>query len=155
MNSFSSHLRELLKDKEFRKEYYKARFFDEIGIQIIKLRNKRNLSQSALAEKAGTTQAVVSRIENGSVTASTGTIQKLAEAMDAVVKIDIIPNEEMKYLELYYEPFLLSSSKSQLEEQNISTILPNFAFPEISPEQCRMIPLSEVFSQNIKERAFA
>ena len=94
MSTFENYQKEQLKNEEYRKEYYKIRFFSEIGVQIIKLRIKHNLTQAALAEKAGTTQAVVSRIENGSVSATVGTIQKLAAAMDAVVNIEFKPMEE-------------------------------------------------------------
>jgi len=95
MSTFEEYQKEQLNDEEYRKEYYKTRFFSEIGVQIIKLRIKQNLSQAALAEKAGTTQAVVSRIENGSVSATVGTIQKLATAMNAVVNIEFKSMEEL------------------------------------------------------------
>jgi transcriptional regulator with XRE-family HTH domain len=145
MSTFTNRLREQMKNEEFRKEYYKARFFDEISMQLIKLRNERGLSQVALAEKAGTTQAVISRIENGSVNASTGSIQKLAEAMGAVVRIDIIPNEEMKYAELYAEPFFSFTKKTTEEEQEEIVQASYFSLIEQKPRKCHMFSLGALY----------
>ncbi|MCX6053535.1 MAG: helix-turn-helix transcriptional regulator [Chloroflexi bacterium] len=145
MSTFSNRLREQMKNEEFRKEYYKTRFFDEISMQIIKLRNKRGLSQADLAEKAETTQAVISRIENGSVSASTSTIQKLAEAMGAVVRIDIVPNEEMRYAELYSEPFFSFCEIAAGEEQEEAVQESYLTIVEPRTFECHMFSLGNVF----------
>lgn len=143
MSTLEQYLKKQLENEEFRKEYYKQRFFDEIGVQIIKLRMKFNLSQAALAEKAGTTQAVISRIENGSVSATVGTIQKIAEAMDSVVKIEFIPNNEMRHLEIYSDLFLSFSEKNTEEQENLKDF--SVVLPKNNEESCRMVPLSDSY----------
>ncbi len=67
MDDFNKLLNEELKNPEFKQEWEKLELRYIIVKQLIKLRNSYNLSQSELAKKIGTTQAVISRIENGSV----------------------------------------------------------------------------------------
>ena len=61
---FKLYLDEKLKDKtwakEFEEEYEKTR----IAVEIAELREKQGLTQAALAERVGTTQSVIARLEN-------------------------------------------------------------------------------------------
>jgi len=50
--------------------------------QLVKLRNSYNLSQTQLAKKIGTTQSVISRIENGSVNIGIDFLEKVAKAFN-------------------------------------------------------------------------
>jgi len=59
-----------------------ARAYDT-AMQIIELRGSRGLTQSELAERCGIDQGDISRIETGSARATTGTLQRLAEALDS------------------------------------------------------------------------
>lgn len=101
MKEFSSYLDKKLKDPVFRKEFFRIHYLDDLADQILMLRAKRGYSQDKLAELANTTQAVVSRVENGSVNSSLKMVQKLAEALSATIKVEIIPDEEMIYQEFY------------------------------------------------------
>lgn len=96
MRTYDSFLQELLQDPEFFEEYYKDHYIDEIGMQLIELRSLRGMTQTQLAEKANTTQTVVSRLENGSTKPSLETVRKLANALDAVIEITLTPKEELK-----------------------------------------------------------
>lgn len=147
MSTFEEYQKEQLNDEEYRKEYYKTRFFSEIGVQIIKLRIKQNLSQAALAEKAGTTQAVVSRIENGSVSATVGTIQKLATAMNAVVNIEFKSMEEVvpaekpvevipAMVEEHEKDNLVCASKLIFKIENFATL---YSINDLEPQPCESI----------------
>jgi len=53
-----------------------------IGKLITQLREGRNMTQSDLAEKIGTTQSVVARIEKGEQNLSTETLSKLSKALN-------------------------------------------------------------------------
>lgn len=59
-------LKERLKNKEFKKEYDALEEEFVIAKEIIKMRIAANLTQKELAEKAGTSQSAIARIESGS-----------------------------------------------------------------------------------------
>lgn len=54
---------------------------DKVGRLVRETRERHGLSQSRLARRAGTTQAVVSRIERGEASPSVGTLRRLLAAM--------------------------------------------------------------------------
>ena len=58
--------------------------------EIIKARIEKKLSQRELAKKAKTTQAVLSRIENMTVSPSIQLVQRIAEAMGKKLEIKFI-----------------------------------------------------------------
>jgi UDP-N-acetylglucosamine 1-carboxyvinyltransferase len=53
-----------------------------IGILIGRLREDRNMTQADLAEKIGSTQSVIARIEKGEQNLSTEALSKISEALD-------------------------------------------------------------------------
>ena len=61
----------------------------ELQSQILELRLEKGLSQEELAEKAGTKQTIISRVERGANQPSIDTIQKIAKALDRKVKIKL------------------------------------------------------------------
>ena len=58
--------------------------------RILELRLEKGYSQEKLAKKAGTKQAVISRIENGESEPRLETINKIAKALDKKVKIELV-----------------------------------------------------------------
>ena len=94
---FNSFLQEQMQDDDFARQYYREATFFRLADQFILLRKQRGLTQRELAEKAGTTQAVVSRLENVSVRPSLENVVKLAEALDAVIEVHLIPIEDRKW----------------------------------------------------------
>ena len=50
---------------EFAEYYHRELLINEISKMIIKLRNTAHLTQTELANKAGTTQPVIARLESG------------------------------------------------------------------------------------------
>jgi transcriptional regulator with XRE-family HTH domain len=96
MKNINIILSERFKNKNFEKEYHRTATFFRLASELLMLRKKRGITQKQLAEKVGTVQAVVSRLENASVKASLETIVKLAEALDAVVDVRLIPLEEVR-----------------------------------------------------------
>ena len=57
--------------------------------RILHLRIDKGLSQSQLAEMADTKQSVISRLENGTCEPKLSTIQKIAEALNKEMKINL------------------------------------------------------------------
>lgn len=96
MKDINALLNEKFKNKDFEKQYHRAAAFDRLADELLLLRKKRGITQKELAEKMGTTQAVVSRLENASVKPSMETIIKIAEALGAAVDVLLIPFEETK-----------------------------------------------------------
>ncbi|EMJ57251.1 DNA-binding helix-turn-helix protein [Leptospira interrogans serovar Valbuzzi str. Duyster] len=82
--SFNSLLNKELKNKDFKKEYEVLSNEFTLAKEIIKLRKKRNLTQKDLAEKIGTSQPAIARIESGNYkNLSLSLINRLAKALDA------------------------------------------------------------------------
>jgi len=52
-------------DPEFDEHYQRELLINEISKMIIALRNAAHLTQAELADKAGTTQPVIARLESG------------------------------------------------------------------------------------------
>jgi transcriptional regulator with XRE-family HTH domain len=96
MNDLNARIAEKFKDKRFEKEYHRTASLYRLADRLLLLRRQRNLTQKELAQKIGTTQAVVSRLENASVPPSLETILNFAEALEAVVDIHIIPIEDTR-----------------------------------------------------------
>jgi len=90
MSDFKEHLNEELKNKEFKDEWDKSELRYTVIKQMIKLRNSYSLSQSEFAKKVGTTQAVISRIENGTVNVGIDFLEKVAYAFDKKVELEIV-----------------------------------------------------------------
>ncbi len=63
----------------------------ELGYQIARLRLLRGMTQAELAEKVGSQQPSIARLENGSSMPSLSFLKRIAEALDAQVEIKIIP----------------------------------------------------------------
>ena len=89
MDDFQKHLQESLKDEAFRAEYEAKELRYKIIEILVGLRIQYKLTQAELAKKLGTTQTVVSRIENGSVNVGIDFLQKLATAFGKKVEIRV------------------------------------------------------------------
>lgn len=66
----------------------------EIIQQIIDARVKRKISQSKLAERMGTGQAVISRLEGGDSSPSLSLLKRLAKALNLTLQIKFIPRSD-------------------------------------------------------------
>jgi transcriptional regulator with XRE-family HTH domain len=75
-------------DEEYRSAYAESFMNSYIAAQIKVLREQRELTQQALAEKVGTKQAGISRLENVNYNSwKVETLTKLAKAFDVRLKI--------------------------------------------------------------------
>ena len=59
----------------------------EIAVQVITLRQSHGLTQAELAERCGMDQADISRIECGSTSPTARTLQRIADALDADLRL--------------------------------------------------------------------
>jgi len=85
--TLNDYLKEQLKDLEFKKEWEKSEAAYQITRELIRARIEGKLSQRQLAQKTGTTQAVISRIENMSVSPSIGLVQRIANSLGKKLEI--------------------------------------------------------------------
>jgi predicted transcriptional regulator len=85
--TLDSYLAEQMQDPEFRAAYEAL----EPAYQIARLRILRGLTQEQLAEKVGTKQPSIARLESRRSTPSLDFLQRVAEALDAEVEVRIVP----------------------------------------------------------------
>ena len=85
--TFDQYLKGQLKDPKFRKEWERTEAAYQVTRELIRARIEGKISQRELAKKAKTTQAVLSRIENMTVSPSIGLLQKIAHAMGKKLEV--------------------------------------------------------------------
>lgn len=84
---FEDVLKEALKDPEVKKGYDALELEFSIIEQIIRKRLKKGLSQKQLAEKIGTKQSAISRLEGGNTNPSIAFLEKIAKALGGKLQI--------------------------------------------------------------------
>jgi transcriptional regulator with XRE-family HTH domain len=88
MHESRETLRHDLTDFEYRHSYDEDFLNTSIAVQIKTLRDERDLTQQQLAEKVGTKQAGISRLENVNYSAwKMETLRKLARAFDVRLRV--------------------------------------------------------------------
>ena len=63
-----------------------------LATALIRARAQANLTQAQVAEKMGTTQAAVARLESGRTMPSTRSLQRFAEATGTKLRISFVPD---------------------------------------------------------------
>lgn len=93
--SVSQHIEEeYRRSPEFRKAYDEEILRLKLAYKITQLRKARHLSQYELAEKVGTTQQTISRLEDSENTQlNLHTLTRLAIALKAKLDIDLVPQK--------------------------------------------------------------
>ena len=87
---YEKFLEEQLKDEKFRREYDELEEEFTIAKEVIELRLKNNLTQEDLAERVGTSQPAIARLESGNYrNLSLSFIRRIARALDAVPEVHI------------------------------------------------------------------
>ena len=79
----SDHIKESLKDPEFRAEYERLAPYEALARIVIMRRGSLGLTQAELAARMGTTASAISRIESGQHATSARTLKKLGDALGA------------------------------------------------------------------------
>ena len=100
-------LAEFNEDPAFRKAYQTQKPYHDLVRQIVNRRVELGLTQGDLAERAGTHQSRISKIESGSYDIRLSTLIGLAEALNTRVEIRLLP-EPIEYQKLeQIEPAIL------------------------------------------------
>lgn len=81
MSEFENLKNELLKDPEIKAEYDSLEPEYELIKKIIKARTEINMTQKELAEKIGTKQSSIARLESGNYNPTIQFLQKVANAL--------------------------------------------------------------------------
>lgn len=87
--TYREHLKESLKNPEFRKAWKESELEYLLACQIIEKRLKKKMSQRDLAKKANTTQAVISRIESTNANPSIELLKKISSGLASKLTINV------------------------------------------------------------------
>jgi transcriptional regulator with XRE-family HTH domain len=114
----------LKRDPEFRQRFFVAESSAQIARHLIALRKRRGLSQAQLAEKLGTQQPAISRVESADYRNwSYNTLRKAAEALDARLRVILEPAEDV-FKEYEVEEELIEKSPLAAKIDNQAAFLP-------------------------------
>lgn len=81
--------RDLLKDPAFRREWEASEPEYQLARTIIRQRLAKGLSQRQLANRIGTKQPVISRLESGESKPTLSLLKRVADALDAKVVVTL------------------------------------------------------------------
>ena len=81
--SFDDHLKELMRDPEFVKEWKKSEPEYLLAKEMIEKRIKNKMSQRTLAKKLKTSQAAISRVESMNGNPSLSFLKRIATALNS------------------------------------------------------------------------
>ena len=80
---------ELLKNKNVSDEYEKLTPHYQLVSQLIEARVRKGLTQEQLAEKVGTKQSAIARLESGNSNPSLELLEKITKAVDSELLVQI------------------------------------------------------------------
>ena len=82
MDNWEEIKKNILSDPEVKRMYDDLEVEYQIISDLIRLRNKKKITQKELASKMGTTQSALSRFEMGNVNPSLEFLKKMAKALE-------------------------------------------------------------------------
>ncbi|MEI8188752.1 MAG: helix-turn-helix transcriptional regulator [candidate division NC10 bacterium] len=82
-----------MKEPKYRKAYEALEEEFVLASAVVDVRNRAGLTQEALAQKMGTTQPVVARLESGRTRPSMRTLERLADATGSRLRISFEPRD--------------------------------------------------------------
>jgi transcriptional regulator with XRE-family HTH domain len=98
--NFDSYLDNQLRDPGFAARFARAGEAWDIALQIASAREKAGLSQRELAERVGTTQQQISRLESPNYEGhSLSMLRRVAQALDARVRFSFEPMASLRVAE--------------------------------------------------------
>jgi DNA-binding XRE family transcriptional regulator len=86
MKSYRDHLKEELKNPQFRQAFEEEKHLLDLGLKIAEAREKMGLSQKELAHKCHVTQQQLSKIENG-VNCNLLTFMKISSSLGLTIDL--------------------------------------------------------------------
>jgi DNA-binding XRE family transcriptional regulator len=95
--NFDQYLEEKLKNEDFADRFKKAGAAWDVALKLVSLRKESGLSQKELAQRAGTTQQQISRLESPSYEGhSLSMLRRVAEVLGATVRIELNRGRQQK-----------------------------------------------------------
>lgn len=91
MKDLKTFKRELLQDQVTKKEYDRLAPRYAIISELIAARLKQRITQKQLAEKIGTKQSVISRLESGNANSSLAFLEKIASVIGYKLSVHLHP----------------------------------------------------------------
>ncbi len=85
--TFKDDLRESLKDPEFKKVWEESEVEYKLACKLIEARIAKKMSQRDLAQKIGTSQAAISRIEAMNGNPSLSLLKRVASALNSELQV--------------------------------------------------------------------
>lgn len=93
LEKYDDHLKEKLKDKEFKKAFELERAKVSLAQKIAELREKSNFKQVDLAKKMHVSQQFISQIETGQeINLTLDTLLNIARCLNRSIKISFVKN---------------------------------------------------------------
>jgi transcriptional regulator with XRE-family HTH domain len=121
----------LNENPDFRKAQRKIRPYYDLAIQLIKRRDQLDFSQKELANRAGTFQTRISKIESADLDFRLSTLIEIAEALNEEVNIQLVPFSENDFIEVTGEfreidndctAIKLEASEYTIDQASYSTV---------------------------------
>lgn len=94
--NFDAYLEELLRDPEFAERFERASRDWDVALQLAAQRERAGLTQKELANRVGTTQQQISRLETPSYRGSLSMLDRVAEALDLRVEVRLAPTKRQR-----------------------------------------------------------
>ena len=88
--TFDEFEAEMLKNPDFKAEYDALEPEYDMVRQIIKARLEKNMTQKQLAEKVGTKQSSIARLESGNYNPSYQFLQRIADALGKKISFSLL-----------------------------------------------------------------
>lgn len=89
MKNYTQFKKRLLERPEVKRAYEELGPEFEVVSLLIKMRFRKRLTQRELAERVGTKQSAISRLESGTYNPSLSFLYKIADALDARLKVSV------------------------------------------------------------------
>lgn len=87
---FTTFKKQALKNPKIRAEYERLQPEFALINEVLRARSEKGLTQKDLAERVGTKQSVISRLEAGRANPSVAFLRKLAQALNSHLEIRFI-----------------------------------------------------------------
>ena len=92
LSARSVHERHMRESLEYRREYERTRFANDVAVRVVSYRAEHGLSQTALAKLLGMHQSAIARLEAGEHEPSLTTLSRLSQVLGEDFSVDITPD---------------------------------------------------------------
>jgi len=87
--SFNDYLEWEMRDPKFREGFLREKMKLEVSILVMNLRKKKKVSQKQLADRLGTSQSAIARLEAGKSNVTIDTLVRIANRLNAKLTVNI------------------------------------------------------------------